>query len=187
MESLWSVKSDETSREYARRSLALSSQSLESAVNDPRPTVRRSMAEAALLAGRAIDISFTTAPHALSYALTARFGVAHGLAVALTLGAMLEFNVEVTDADVTDERGASFVRDRLHEIVDIIGCTDPPAAAAWLRSLLESVGLPVRLRDVGVKTADLDGLAGEVNAARLANNPRELSPSTIRGVLEASL
>ena len=48
--------------------------------------------------GKAINISKTTMPHALSYFLTKTYGLPHGYAVALTLGAFIKFNGEVDQA-----------------------------------------------------------------------------------------
>ena len=50
------------------------------------------MALAANLSGKAIAISRTTAPHALSYPFTSLFNVSHGHAVSLTLNEFLKFN-----------------------------------------------------------------------------------------------
>ena len=58
----------------------------------PTPAARADMAHGAHLAGCAIDISKTTAAHAISYALTMRHGIPHGHAVALTLGRFFEHN-----------------------------------------------------------------------------------------------
>ena len=44
------------------------------------------------LAGKAINISKTTAPHAISYPFTSHFGISHGHAVSLTLNEFLKFN-----------------------------------------------------------------------------------------------
>ena len=54
-------------------------------------------------AGKAIDVSRTTACHALSYGLTIRWGVPHGHAVATSSGEMIVFNGEsmpLLDADL---------------------------------------------------------------------------------------
>ena len=59
------------------------------AVRKGEPHAREAMLTASHLSGKAIDISKTTASHALSYSLTSTFGVPHGDAVALTLGAMV--------------------------------------------------------------------------------------------------
>ena len=52
------------------------------------------MALAANFSGKAISISKTTAPHALSYPFTAFYNISHGHAVSLTLNDFLKFNFE---------------------------------------------------------------------------------------------
>ena len=44
------------------------------------------------LSGKAISISKTTAPHAVSYPFTSYFGINHGHAVSLTLNKFLKYN-----------------------------------------------------------------------------------------------
>ena len=58
---------------------------------------RALMAEAALLSGLAISHTKTALAHSMSYPITAHFGVPHGLACALVLPAVLEFNLEADD------------------------------------------------------------------------------------------
>ena len=67
VESLWAKGATEESKEYANRALALMKE-------DNWP-------EASYWAGRAIDISRTTAAHAFSYYLTSHYGIPHGHAV----------------------------------------------------------------------------------------------------------
>ena len=67
VESLWAKGATEESKEYANRALAL--------INQDNWT------EASYWAGRAIDISRTTAAHAFSYDLTSHYGIPHGHAV----------------------------------------------------------------------------------------------------------
>jgi len=82
------------------------------------------MARAALLAGKAINITRTTAPHAVSYALTSVFGIPHGHACALTLPGFLRYNAFVTDLDVADSRGVLWVHERIAEITHMLGAKD---------------------------------------------------------------
>ena len=49
------------------------------------------MLRAANLSGQAINITKTTAPHAVSYPFTALYNVSHGHAVSLTLNKFLKF------------------------------------------------------------------------------------------------
>ena len=67
VESLWANGATEESREYAHKALDLMS--------------RGEQMLGAYWAGRAIDISRTTAAHAFSYYLTSHYGVPHGAAV----------------------------------------------------------------------------------------------------------
>ena len=52
------------------------------------------MSIAAHLSGKAINISKTTAPHAVSYPFTALYNISHGHAVSLTLNQFIKFNYE---------------------------------------------------------------------------------------------
>jgi alcohol dehydrogenase class IV len=67
VESLWAVGATDESRLYARKSLDL--------------MARGEQMLGSYWAGRAIDISRTTAAHALSYYMTANYGIPHGHAV----------------------------------------------------------------------------------------------------------
>ena len=65
--------------------------------------------EAAHLAGKAINITTTTAAHAISYPITTYFNVPHGHAVALTLGEFFLINADVTNNVVVDSRGEEYL------------------------------------------------------------------------------
>jgi alcohol dehydrogenase class IV len=138
------------------------------------------MCEAAHLAGKAINITKTTAAHALSYWLTTQFGVPHGIAVAIFIGCMLEYNADVTAADCNDPRGPSEVRRRIEMILAILAAKDAAAGRAKLEALITSIGGSKRLLDVGVVDSDeITRLAGQANVARLTNNPRRVGMSKL--------
>ena len=188
IESIWSVRATSSSRQDAYGALDLAWRFLEPATNAPTADSRRAMAKAAQLAGRAIDVSYTTAPHALSYAITHDFGVPHGHAVALTFGPILLYNSQVTDSDVQHPAGARRVRQIIDEVCAALGCSNPAAAAHEFSHLIKTVGLPTRLRDVGITSPDQRKLiAGAVDSTRLSNNPRRLTQETIRVILESVL
>lgn len=184
VESLWAVGATDESVDFAAHSLRLSVQHLEAAVLRPTASSRLGMCEAAHLAGKAINISKTTASHALSYAITSDYGVAHGAAVALSLGAMLEYNAGVTDADCTDPRGAEFVRGRIDRIVDLLGAENVVEARRRIDLLIEAIHCPVSLSEVGIKgDAAIEQLVDRVNLERLANNPRKCTSASLCGCL----
>ena len=184
VESYWSVNSTEVSRQFARESIRLTLDNLVPCVHSPTPRARGAMCKAAHLAGKAIALTKTTAPHAISYTITSRFGVPHGLAVALTLGEMLIFNGSVTDEDVTDPRGVESVRQSVHEICRLLGCTDTREGSNRLNAFMAQMGLPTRLGQVGIRSDDsLQLVCRNVNMQRLANNPRKLTPDALDSLL----
>ncbi len=60
--------------------------------------------------GNAINITKTTACHAISYPITSYFNVPHGHAVALTIAPMIVYNSQVTKQDLLDKRGVDYVK-----------------------------------------------------------------------------
>ena len=184
MESLWSVRSTPTSRECAEAAMTLALDHLENAVCRPDPVSRTGMCNAAHLAGLAIDESFTTAPHALSYVLTARFGIPHGHAVALTLGAVLEYNAGVTATTCADPRGVEHVRRVMERIIRLLGVTDASGARHALEELVGRLGLDNSLAGIDAPPEQVRALLAEgVNLQRLANNPRVFTNESLAGVL----
>lgn len=183
MESIWAVGATDASIDFATRSLRLCLDHLADAVNHPTPGHRRGMCEAAHLAGKAINISKTTAPHAMSYAMTTHFGVPHGMAVALSLGPMLAYNAGVTEADCIDPRGAEHVRQRITGILDLLG-GDIEHARTTIETLIADVGGILRLSDMGATSDDSLGLlAKSVNPERISNNPRAMDQLAIETLL----
>ena len=185
IESMWSVAATEESMRYATDAARLAFGNLVTATNSPTPEARKAMSRASHLAGKAINITKTTAPHALSYALTSRLDVPHGMAVALTLASILKFNAEVTDEDCNDPRGAVAVRDRISQILDILGADNVEAGSASITGLLSQINCPTKLKAVGVETSDeLRRIVDSVNAERLSNNPRQASPTQLFNLLQ---
>lgn len=186
IESMWAVGSTDASRAHAARAIELAIAHLPEVVREtPSPLSRAAMLEAAYRSGRAIDIGKTTAPHAVSYALSSDHGVSHGAAVALTLGAFLEYNARVDDESCADPRGPTHVRRRLDEVIEMLGARSAEEARAGFESLVRSIGCPTRLRDVGVGQAGIVEIARRVNVERLGNNPRRIDTTALAGLLRS--
>lgn len=184
VESFWAVGATDRSLDFAARALRLALTHLTDAVRRPTPEARRGMSEAAHLAGQAINLGKTTAPHALSYPITIQHGVAHGLAVALTLAPLLRYNAQLTDADCIDPRGSDHVRRRIERLLAIFQCSEVEAACQRLEGVIQQVGGPVRFAQIGADSNEaIERLAEQVNAQRLSNNPRALDSSTLKQLL----
>lgn len=84
IESIWSVNATEQSRRYAQEAINIIKANYKQYI-DGNELVIKDIQKAANLAGKAINISQTTAAHALSYKITSLYRIPHGHAVALTL------------------------------------------------------------------------------------------------------
>ena len=185
IESIWSINANETSLVYAEEALRLVFDNLENAFVGAKPENREALMRGANLAGRAIDITFTTAPHALSYPVTSGYGVPHGAAVALFIAPMLLYNSEVSTADCADLRGPKTTGRRISRIVQLLGCENADDAANRLCQMLDQLQCPQRLREIGVTTSEqVQAIAGKVNAERLANNPRRIPADALSRLME---
>ena len=184
IESIWAVGATNESIEYATRSARLAMNSLVNATQNPTADVRRDMCRASHLAGRAINISKTTAPHALSYSITSEYGVPHGIAVALTLSPMLAYNAQVSKLNCADPRGPEHVRARIDLILELLGVNSVAAACNRMENLVSASGCPNSLALVGIKTdASIRRLVNQVDAHRLSNNPRHATSESLFALL----
>ena len=101
LESLISKKSNDQSVSYASKSLGVSINSYISFLNNPNIKNATEMSIASNLAGKAINISKTTAPHAASYPFTSLFNISHGHAVGLFFERFFKFNYDNLDKSET--------------------------------------------------------------------------------------
>jgi len=185
IESFWNVNSTDKSREYASRAMTLCFEHLEPAVLAPNEDHRTQMARASFLAGKAINITKTTAPHAISYTLTSNYDIPHGHAVSMFLPWFLTYNFQLTDCDCNDSRGVDFVKARLLDIARLLGTDDLTIATKRLQSLIQNIGLESNMKDLGVPTSATRAIAEGVNLERLKNNPRQPSSDCLSACAES--
>ncbi|MDO4862903.1 MAG: phosphonoacetaldehyde reductase [Ruminococcus sp.] len=159
IESLWSVSSTDESRGYSREAIRMIMANMEG-YSARDSSCSAAMMEAAHLAGRAINITTTTAAHAMCYKLTTLYGLPHGHAAALCLPEVYRF--------LCENCATAQLRGVLGEIPLLLGCDGFDTALALLREL------PRRLCTDSVPQAtdvELGLLADSVNPQRLSNTP----------------
>lgn len=172
IESLWAVGACCESRNLATRALRLLLPSIEEYVLTPNAHASRAMAVGSHLAGRAINLSKTTGAHALSYGMTTRYGVSHGHAVALTLGAFMDAHARANRSDLRPGVRWPVLQHALNDIADLLGAPGPLEAGERFVRLGLRLGLPMSLRQVGVEsTVEVRELTTTVNPDRFRNNP----------------
>jgi alcohol dehydrogenase class IV len=184
VESFWNVNANVESLSYSTEAIKLIFDNLTKAVNDPDEDSRIKMSRAAHLAGKAINITKTTGPHAMSYYLTSQFGISHGQAVCISLGEFLMFNYEVTDSETNGGKTANQIKENLDELIKLSGCREPMELKDKIQELIRSIGLKTNLNDLNVTGEETMNLISEnVNVERLKNNPREVTKEGIRNIL----
>ena len=166
IESMWSVRSTDESRELSRRAIKTVIRAMDGYVSGDN-SCAEDMMDAAFTAGRAINITATTAGHAMSYMLTKMYGLPHGHAVSLCLPEVWRFIAENADK-CSDSRGCSHLQKILGELPELLGCEDTGSAVAFIKELPGKLGLAA---PADIKPGDIDALAASVNPERLRNTP----------------
>jgi alcohol dehydrogenase class IV len=171
VEAFWAKNTNDVSRIYSLKAIDSIIGNLNKAVQDGSDVMaRKSLLMASYFAGMAFSNTRTTACHAISYPLTARFNLDHGVAVAMTLGRLLEWNKNMID-DV-------------HSLLNCFSDGGHPSLDEFVRSALISVDLPTRLRDYGIPEDALLQLSKEgISPGRSDNNPRHLTQEDIYAIL----
>jgi len=185
IESYWSINSNQESKEYSRKAIKVILGNLEKAVLGNQYS-KEQMLFAANLAGKAINISKTTACHAVSYPLTAYFNIPHGHACGLTLGEFLVYNSQVSEKDCNDKRGVEYVKGTIKEISIILNSETLEKARERIKRLMENIGLKTKLSKFGLNQEDLqvvidNGFAPE----RMNNNPRLVTKESLQNILKS--
>lgn len=173
VESFWSVNSTEESREYSRAAIQLILKNKD-AYLDNEESGNAEMLRAANIAGKAINITQTTAGHAMCYKLTSIYGIAHGHAAALCVSKLFPFMVNHTNQCI-DPRGEDFLKTIFGEIADVMGCKNADAACRKFNEIFDSLNLSVPV----AAEVDFEILKNSVNPIRLKNNPVSLEMDDI--------
>ncbi|MBR6274876.1 MAG: phosphonoacetaldehyde reductase [Lachnospiraceae bacterium] len=173
IESYWSVNSNEESREYSRRAIRGVMEHMDGYLaNTEEGNV--GMMIAAHTAGKAINITQTTAGHAMCYKITSLFGVAHGHAAMLCDRVLFEWMTVNADKCI-DTRGSEYLLGIFEDIGKALGCKDAVSGAKKLQEIFEKLELNVPAAD----DSQFEELKKSVNPVRLKNHPVKLSEESI--------
>ena len=165
IESWWSVNATEESRGYSVKALTMIVANMKGYLKNEAEE-NANMLIAANYAGQAINITQTTAAHAMSYKLTSLYGVPHGRAVFMCLPYIWSY---MNEKQVLPEI--------FTEIAKVLGYDNVNAAIDYLKKLDKEL---FENDEVVMDYKDLDILTVSVNPTRLKNNPLELSEDEIK-------
>lgn len=170
VETAGTTKRHALSRSFSRVAWRLLSEAYEPAMRDPSDDdARTRMLLGAHLAGIAIEQSMLGAAHACANPLTARVGIAHGVAVGLMLPHVVRFNAA----------------DGNNPYAELMG--DAEELARVIEGFLEAGHLPQRLAQCGVDSGILQELARSAATQWTASfNPQPVDEAALLEIYRAA-
>jgi phosphonate metabolism-associated iron-containing alcohol dehydrogenase len=170
-ESIWNVNANECSRSFSRMAAELALQTLPLVHEISNSSkVREKLAKASLFAGLAISQTRTSICHSISYPLTLKYGMPHGIACAFSMLEVYKFN-------------AAFIKEDL-EIIAFNLKQDPYA-------VLENIFSQYNLNTLFAKTLPnkrifTDSIDDFITAGRFENNIKNCNRSDLVNIISAS-
>jgi alcohol dehydrogenase len=156
VETFVTTKRNAISEIFSREAWRLLEPNYERVLNDPSDLeARGAMQLGAFYAGVAIENSMLGATHACANPLTARYGTAHGAAIAMLLPWVVRWNESVAGEQYRMLLNWSSVADRQRDLAPT------EALARRLEEMAEAGGLRNKLSATGVSQTDLHDLASE--------------------------
>ncbi len=177
IESYWSVNAAEESKEYATEAIqGVFLYEKKYLANEKEGN--EGMLLAAHRAGQAINLTQTTAGHAMCYKLTSLYGLAHGHAAALCVEALWKYMAEHTQ-DCVDARGETYLKETLQGLAQVMGCRSVKESVLKYKEFLYGLALH---RPVLREEKELEILKKSVNPERLKNHPVRLTENALEGL-----
>ena len=166
----------EMSNMFELQAIEMIARYLETAVNEPQNAeARNGMAVAQYIAGMAFSNVGLGVVHGMAHPMGAIFDIPHGVANALLLPTVMEFNMPaavdkyVQIAKAMDVYSAGMSKEEAAQ-----------AAVDAVRALAIRVGIPQHLTELGIKETDLDRLATAAAAdVCTPGNPRDVNKEII--------
>ena len=180
IESIISKKSNDESINFAKKSLEISTNHFFSFLKNPNQDNASKMIIASNLAGKAINISKTTAPHAVSYPFTSLFNISHGHAVSLFFENFLKFNYDnissVSNSFNLNKRfDLIFKIFNVNNILDFSNKISQLKKEALLNDNLDYLKIDLK--------KDTHKIMNGINLLRLKNNPVQLTKENIYNII----
>ena len=170
IESWWSVNSTDESKCYSKQAIEKIKSAWEGYIFENADDSANKIMEASNLAGCAINITATTAAHAMSYKITSMYKFPHGHAVAVCMPEVWAYMLGHPQ-ECIDYRGSEYLQETLTQITEYIDLD-------YFKMMLER--LEITYPESNDKEEELDVLTVSVNPVRLKNNPVALNSEILK-------
>lgn len=169
IESWWSVNSTEESIAHSQKAIRLICDYWKPYICDNTLDACEKIIEAANEAGKAINITATTAAHAMSYKITSMYGLPHGHAVAVCMPEVWTA-IQNYPENCIDQRGEVHLQRVMKDIDGMITLDD-------FKKLISALDMSHPKSKNWQE--DIHKLSGSVNPVRLKNNPVRLGEADL--------
>lgn len=170
IESWWSVNSTDESKECSKMAVETIMLNWRQYIYDDDENAAEKIMLGSNYAGRAINITQTTAPHAFSYKLTSLYGIPHGHAVAICLPSIWNYMIHNINKCI-DKRGEGYLLNIFTSIAKSMGVETPRKAIILFYEMMDKMEF---LYPKQKKKEELNLLCNSVNSIRLKNNPIDI-------------
>jgi alcohol dehydrogenase len=170
-ESIWNVNANEFTRPLSRRAAVLALQGLPVINEVPNdPELREKLSLASLFAGLAISQTRTSICHSISYPLTLKYGIEHGMACSFSVLEVFKYN-------------SAFIKEDL-ESIELELNLDPYMV---LKSIIKQHGVNAYLaKSLPNKSIFSESIEDFITAGRFENNIRKCSRNDLIKIITAS-
>ena len=183
IEAYWNINATPESDEYSIKAIKLLWSYLLDTVIAPSDNAKNKIAEGAYWAGRAINITKTTAPHAISYAFTSYYGFSHGHAVALTFPFFAEYNTNIPVSEYKGIIPLEKYRNKMEWLFFELNVRKEEGICNTIKSYIQKLGLSFCLPD----NFDRNIIIKNINIQRVQNNPRLITEDILNKIVDSLL
>ena len=160
IESYWSKGATKESQKYSLKALKLLKENLENGLINNDFNAFKKIVEGSNYAGKAINISKTTACHALSYYFTSKFNIPHGKSVAMIMPYVFDYHFKNMPNSST-----------MNILIELLDFETDDYLFEFIK-YFNKLGLNDNFKSLGINLRlQLDELSKNVNQERFKNNP----------------
>jgi alcohol dehydrogenase class IV len=176
IEAYWNIHATDESDGYALKAIGLIYGLLPKSKLTEKD--RKDLLLGANFAGRAINITRTTVPHALSYTLTSKYGYPHGHAVALTFPFFVRYYME---GNSSRYNGRDYERHvmKMKKLAHLLGIKD--SSDAVMREYISRLGLGFDTE----RDFDEAVVARGINLERASNSPMVITDDVLMAAVKS--
>ncbi len=171
IESFWSKKATDESREYAKKGIELFFENKDGYISNTEEG-NLGMLWASYYGGKAINISGTVSPHALCYNITMNCATSHGHSVAILLSKIYEYMLE-----------KDYPKELFDSLAKAMGGSRAEDGLEIFNSILDEFALEMPKID----ESRLDEFVSQVNIPKLKSNPVLFDENDIKEIYKRTL